>query len=288
MPTDITLQPGESITIHAAEPAPPPPPARPSGINPPAAKAGWTRFGFSDFDTPVALGSWTGAGTPLMPRPDVARDGTFLDSSGRAKYDAKKTISQEGGLLIARGKQIGTQRYAGCPILATGTEPDGLRVSFALKCDAPQDGWKIAFLSAVQGANVAERGEHDFPECKLGDDPQVNAFAHKVGGAQVSFRLDQTPLGTGAIYDWHMYTTEWKKGQYVDFFIDGKLLTSASGTTSLITNPPPTLHSVTGSICAEPMHWVGQLETFLAGQAIPATMGEVQMQYDWIAFERPS
>lgn len=288
----IDLKSGDVAIVSygtVAEPAPEPPPPDPepalgpSGIAVRPVKDGWIRRAFSHFDADIPLGQWTGDPDGLFqPRPDAARDGQYKDSSGRAIYSAKRCISQHDSLLDCKLFQDSSgQRYTGCPISKEFYA--SIRATEVSKADHPEDGWKCAHLVAVGGTNVSSRGEYDMPECKFSSSPQVNAFMHKVGGAQVAFNLAQALGYPGAIYEWHEYTIEVVSGKWVDYFVDGKLLVNESGSTKLV--DPAGRHSVTDGVTTELVHWVLQNETFLGGQSIPAQMGEMHVLTDWAAID---
>lgn len=262
------------VTAVAEEPPPDPEPEPEPGPNPSGfpmptvAKAGWKIAKSSDFNDDIPLGMWTGdENGAVQPRPDAARDGTYRDSSGRGTYNARKTISQAGGVLIQRMLQEGTKRYMGAPIQTLSPQRD-LRVSVCMKVDGPEAGWKIAPLTSVNGSDVANRGEYDIPEGQLTPTAEPSGYIHVIGNKQTRHKLPGQP--PPAFYDWHVYTTEVRGGQYVEFYFDGALLARR-----------------TDSITTEPVRWVGQHETLLAGSPIPPNMGEARVLTDWIVFEVP-
>jgi hypothetical protein len=270
---------GIATAVDTTQPPPPPPSGNPSGFAlPTTPKAGWKFAGRTDFDDEIPLWDgnpnhqgWKGDKQGvLIPRPDAARDGSYTDSSHRARYDAKRTISQEGGLLICRMFQAGAQRYAGSPRTALAAVPS-LRVTQAMRVAAPVDGWKIAPLVSVEGGNVSKRGEYDMPEGKLTAQPYVNAFMHKVGGALVTKRISDVTGHRGEFYRWHTWTTEVVSGKSVQYELDGQVILR-----------------VTDGVTKEPVSWKLQHETYLAGQAIPASMGEARVLIDWVTVEIPA
>lgn len=257
------------FTIVDDDPIPPMPGAGPSGIKMPTTpKAGWKILAASDFVDPIALGSWTGDKQGvLMPRPNAADDGKYKDSSGRAIYSAKKTISQEGSVLIQRLLQeTNGQRYAACALLKSGVHPS-LRITQCVKVAGPMAGWKMAHLMAVKGSGVAKRGEYDLPEGQFRAGANPSGFIHIVGGEQFHFDLP----GTGTFYDWHTYTIEKDGTKSVTMWFDGQLL-----------------GKVTKGITAEEVHFVLQNETLLGNDPIPAKMGEARVLTDWLVVEVPA
>jgi hypothetical protein len=268
-PIDPPVEPPVEPPIDPP-PVDPPPSTNPSGFAMPTTPAqGWKIVAACDFNDDIALGSWVGdEGGALQPRPDAARDGTYKDSSGRGTYSAKKGISQHDGVLDCRLFQEGTKRYMGAPIQVLAAQRD-IRVSFALKVDGPEAGWKIAPLTSVNGSNVSTRGEYDIPEGQLGADGEPSGYIHVKGGAQTRYKLPK--VAKPAIYEWHTYTTEVRGGQHVRFFFDGALLGQR-----------------TDNITTEVVRWVGQHETLLAASPIPPQMGEAHVLYDWIVFEVPA
>jgi hypothetical protein len=268
---DVILLPGTSLTISAASDSPTPGPG-PSGIPINPIKQGWRRVGQTDFDDFIPLGSWTGDKQGvLIPRPDAARDGEYSDSSGRSKYNARKTVSQEGSVLICRLLQESSgQRYSGSPRQKLAAMPSG-RWSWASKVDGPEEGWKIAVLVSVEGSNVSTRGEFDLPECILSIAPYVNGFIHKVGGALVSKRISEITGHRGECYRWHQWTIEVVSGKSVSMELDGQQFLK-----------------VTDGVTKENVSLKLQHETRLKGQSIPAQMGEARILYDWLTIDVPA
>jgi hypothetical protein len=263
-----------SILFQVADDTPPPDPTptNPSGIPMPTkAKAGWKIVKATDFNEDIPLGSWKGDKQgAVQPRPDAARDGTYRDSSGRGIYDAKRCISQENGVLVQRLLQAANgQRYMGAPIQTLEPQRD-LRVTVCMKVEKPVAGWKIAPLTSVNGDNVAQRGEYDIPEGQLVPGGEPSGYIHVKGNNQSRHKLPK-PNGKPAIYEWHTYTTEVRGGQYVEFYFDGQLLARR-----------------TDNVTTEPVRWVGQHETLLGGDPIPAKMDEARVLTDWIVFEIPA
>jgi hypothetical protein len=281
----------QTITVEDAVVVPPvdPPPVDPPPVDPPpdpeptpgpgpsgipiptVAKPGWKFAGRTDFDQDIALGSWTkDENNVVQPRPDAARDGQYRDSSGRGIYSAKKGISQHDSLLDCRLFQDANgQRYMGAPIQVLPAQQN-IRISFAMKVDGPEAGWKIAPLTSVNGSNVSTRGEYDIPEGQLGPTGEPSGYIHVKGGAQTRYKLPKKN-NVPAIYEWHTYTTEVEGGEVVRMYFDGALLGQR-----------------TDNITTELVRWVGQHETLLAASPIPAKMGEAHVFYDWIVVEVPA
>lgn len=242
------------------------------------------------FSADIPLGSWGTLGgheTPggmWRPRPDAARDGTYRDSSGRGVYSARRTTSQHDGMLDVwihsevAGKpgvhDPAGQRYVAAPIPLVGNTY-GQRISLCMRADAIP-GYKLAFLlwPAVGPGNY--HGEIDFPELKLLSTSSAYAFTHYDPKPVSGRNQDAYYSGVGTA-NWHVYTLEWDPGSpgsqsddYVAYFVDGREVGRS-----------------TGSVVPDgPMHYVMQMETYMAGQALPApAQGHVTV--DWFTIDVP-
>lgn len=257
-----------------------------SGFTIPAPRTGYVRLHYTTFPNTQLLGQGPHPDTLqyLRPRPDALHDGTYGDSSGRGTYSWKNTTSEHDGVLdiwlhssnsgenplVHNGS--GKIHWVSAPLAQAG-DRDALDVHLIAKYPMVP-GRKIAHLLWAFGTN--DNGEDDFPEGKLdGGTDKGNAFHHYGTNGQQSWQLHTN------LQEWHMYTIRYKKNSYVEFWFDGSLF--ARSTTSISVNP---------------MHWVGQIETYLRGQDIPGwdsedntyhgTAGQGHILWDAFAIDVPA
>jgi hypothetical protein len=258
-----------------------------SGIPHPPPRSGYARIDQTDFPNTVPIGpAHPETLNHLKPRPDVARDATFTDSSGRGHYSWKHTTSEHDGMLdiwlhtenAGQGTRShvpsGTVHYVSAP-LSVVADTVAHKKAFDVHLIAKYpvvDGRKIAHLLWNTGTNV--NGEDDFPEGKLdGGTDKGNGFHHFFGtGGQQAW-----PAHTN-LQNWHLYTIRYHaKGYrghatgYIQFLLDGVKISSGSGETD--------------RICPDGMWYVAQIETFLAGQPIPDPADEGHVYFDWFAID---
>lgn len=272
---DESPAPTEPVTpsleppIAVADPPQPPPPTAMSAscAAVPSEPAGWTRRVTSTFDETTALGAWPG---PAAARDWFARQAGASDSSGRGTYDAGRTVTEHDGVVDVFIHSEGDTRYVAALVAVIG-DTVGQRITICMRADRIP-GYKLAFLLWPSQGDGNDRGEIDFPEGKFEIGATAHAFMHYDGAAA------QDGWDTGvSTADWHVYTIEWNPGSAASqsddvcaFYLDGQLVGRSTGA------PVPDV----------PMHYVMQMETFLAGQALPApASGHVLI--DWITIATP-
>lgn len=245
------------------DPTDPPPPSGggPSGIAIPAVKAGWQRAGVTDFPDTIQTGSWTGDKQGvLMGRPSGD------DTSKRGTYSLKG-ISQHDSLLDLRGYKDATGYHTGCPLnkVAGGTtDPKGvldLRVEVAMKLDAPNPDFKIAFMVAKYGTVRSQ--EFDYPECQFNATGQASGWVHASGNDK------RFPIPAGqSMYEWHRFAIERLAGESVEYFFDGQSIGKYSS-----------------GMTQDRVHWIGQLETRIGGDPLSQNPKEAHVLIDWITID---
>lgn len=279
-----TVEPTPTPTVTPT-PSPSPASCDVSGLTIPDTRAGYTREFKLDFCGQQSLGTSTPdpiTAVWLRPRPDIARDCSYLDSSQRGHYCWKKTTSEHDGILdqwlhtettcgmsTTVHDPTGTCNYVNAPLINGGDRDQYSVYLIARFDDIP--GRKIAYLNWAWGTNV--NGEDDFPEAKLdGGDCKGNAFHHydllEKGQQAWQLCID--------LNDWHLYEIEFQKrtaerSGYVTFRLDGAVI----GTT-------------TQYVPDDPMHWVGQSETYLSGQTLPYPYPQGHIQWDALALDSVS
>jgi len=208
------------------------------------------------------------------PRPDVARDGTYKDSSQRGTYSAKNTYEQKNSLgrfFIHSSKPganplvhdpNGTIHWVYAP-LDQQNDQDEIFVQFTAQF--PQIvGRKMAHLLWAFGTEV--NGEIDIPEGKLdGGSDKGNLFIHHHQSSQQT--SVQLHINLQQPHHYGLYFRKAKTGDAgkIEAFVDGKMI-----------------HSGTAVGIPNPMHWVGQFETYLKGQTIPTT----NIGSGWAAYDK--
>ena len=237
----------------------------------PDAPAGWERRVRSTFSETTALGAWPGpvAAQDWRSRPDGSRD-----SSGRGIYDSSKTVSEHDGLLDIWIHSEGERRYVAAPIPTIG-DTVGQRISMCMRADRIP-GYKLAFLLWPDQGPGNHHGEIDFPEGKLTPTGTAHAFVHFDPKAVGENQRDAYDSGTSTV-DWHQYVLEWDPGSagsqtddQVAFYLDGRLVGRTTGV----------------AVPDGPMHYVMQIETYLAGQPLPDhAQGHVLV--DWVTIDVP-
>ena len=217
----------------------------------------------------------------IQPRPDLPRDCTYRDSSGRGLYCSDATTWQAGGKLIHRawtGDTCSDRTYVHKPNDSTPchfvsapkwTLPnqDTFKVSFIMRVD-DLPGRKVAFLRWC-GPRVGEPGycEDNMPEAKLEAGPRGFAFHHHQSSkSQTAFQL-----GTNGIEldQWHLYEFEVRACNSVTFKVDGVVEGHVTGST----------------VTCSPSYYVFQFETYLSGQALPTPWPTGDLEMDWVRIE---
>lgn len=131
-------------------------------------------------------------------------------------------------------------------------------------------GRKVAYLSWC-GPRVGDPGycEDDYPEGKLdGGSCKGNAFHHLYSSSSQTSKQLCIDFN-----DWHLYQQHVVPGQYVDFLLDGRLI----------------FHATTGvSPPGVTRYWVGQSETYLAGQTLPEPDAQGHIYWDAFAVDLPN
>lgn len=217
-----------------------------------------------------------------MARPNWDHDCEYPDSSRRAIYCWRSTTSEHDGALwqylhtetapchntsspytyIHDG--YGACNYVSGPKWNLPNQSDFV-VSFVARYDVIP-GRKVAYLRWC-GPRVGDPGycEDNFPEAKLEGGLRGKAFHHLEGSSSqqaVSLNID--------LAQWHLYQMHVKPCQYVDFILDGRTV----------------LHATQGVTC-DASYFVGQSETYLAGQAIPEPDNAGYIVWDEFAVDLP-
>jgi len=284
-PPSAAPSPGASApaATPSLRPAPTPPPAVPNGepgngngpsqCGPiPAAPAGWQREVSSTFSETTRLGSWPG---PIAGRDWRSRLAGYRDSSGRGIYNSAKTVSEHDGLLDIWIHSEGGQRYVAAPIPKLG-DTFGQRISVCMRADRIP-GYKLAFLLWPDEGPGNHHGEINFPEGKLTPTGEAFGFMHYDPKPSSGKQQDAYNTRTSSV-DWHRYTLEWDPGaagsqsdDYVAFYLDGRLVGRSQG----------------ANVPDGPMHYIMQIETYIAGQELPAP-AEGHVQLDWVTIDVPT
>jgi hypothetical protein len=268
-----------------------------SGIPRPAVRSGYERVAATEFQNQQSAIGPPAPSTAaiLRPRPNVAQDGTFTDSSGRGRYSWKHTTrewngtldiflhSENAGQATRTHVPGGSINYCSAPLsnhasavdMGNGIRPKAFDVHVIVKFPLA-NGYKCAFLLWNTGTNI--NGEDDWPEGKFdGGTPKGIAAHHYYGTGGQKVWGDVLTTGNG-FQDWHLYTTRFHadgyRGHptgYINFLLDGVKISSGAGETD--------------RICPDGMWWVGQIETFLAGQPIPSPMPSGHVYIDWFAVD---
>jgi hypothetical protein len=256
-----------------------PAPANVSGITIPSPFAGYSRALFTEFPNKQALGSGPAADTAQVLKP---RTCGFRDSSGRGSYCWPATTSEHDGVLDQwLHTESGSCRtsgwtfvhdpnggcnYVNAPIWNLPDQTDFVVSLVAKFDDIP--GRKVAYLRWC-GPKVGATGycEDDGPEGKLdGGDCKGNFFHHHDSSS--------TQNGYKLCLDfnvWHLYQMHVKPGRFVDFYVDNRLIA----------------HATSGVTTADSF-WVGQSETYLAGQTLPLPHSQGHILWDAFAVDLPN
>jgi len=238
----------------------------------PAAPAGWQREVSSTFSETTRLGSWPG---PIAERDWHSRLAGYRDSSGRGIYNSAKTVSEHDGLLDIWIHSEGGQRYVAAPIPKLG-DTFGQRISVCMRADRIP-GYKLAFLLWPDEGPGNHHGEINFPEGKLTPTGEAFGFMHYDPKPSSGKQQDAYNTRTSSV-DWHRYTLEWDPGaagsqsdDYVAFYLDGRLVGRSTG----------------AEVPDGPMHYIMQIETYLAGQELDGHP-EGHVQLDWVTIDVPT
>lgn len=244
---------------------------------------------FTEFPNSQALGSGPSADTAqyLRPRPDVARDCTYNDSSGRGRYCWRATTSEHDGVLdiwlhtetgschngldrpfTKQHDPAGGCNFVSAPLAQTNRQC--IQDVHLVSKYPLLPGRKIAHLLWNTGTNV--NGEEDHPEGKLdgGSNKGIAAHHYYGGGGQRVWDLNTN------LQAWHLWTLRFHCNNptgtgFVEFWMDGHLIGRS-----------------TDRIPPDPMWWVAQIETYLAGQAIPELDGQGHVLFDAFAVDIPN
>lgn len=200
------------------------------------------------------------------PRPDVERDGQYKDSSGRGTYSVKNTFEQNNSLarFFVHSSNSGDNPLVHNPngkihwVYAPLDQQNDLSemfVQFTVKFPLIA-GRKMAHLNWAFGTEV--NGEIDIPEGKLdGGSDKGNMFIHHYNSTQqtsIQLHLNlQEAHHFGLYFRRKGYLSSTDPGEIIGY-VDGEVVTAPGQTAVGIPNP---------------MHWVGQFETYLKGQDIP-------------------
>jgi hypothetical protein len=254
---------------------PPPAGVNVSGITIPAPFPGYDRVHFTEFPNTQQLGDPPHPDTLqyLQPRPNVAQDCTYNDSSGRGKYCWRATTSEHDGLLdMWLHTETGSCKTSGhthvhngnggCNYVAgpkwTLPNQSDFVISYVAKLD-DIPGRKVAYLRwCGPKINTAGYCEDNFVEAKLEPGPRGNFFHH----LESSNQQQQKSLNI-ELDEWHLYQLWVKPGQFVEARLDGNLV--ARFTQGVTTNDS---------------YWVFQSETYLGGQSIPIPHNQGHLLFD--------
>jgi hypothetical protein len=272
-PTPVAATPAATSTpAPTAVPTPnPTPTSGKCSSGPGSAPSGWRRVMSDSFNENISLGEWGRPGGHWEFPGGMwrARPAGYRDSSGRGTYDSPKTTSQHDGLLDVWIHSEGSTRYVSAP-LPLVADTVGQRISICMRADEIP-GYKMAFLLWPNEGPGNYHGEINFPEAKLLSTATAHAFMHfdpePVGGKT------QDAYDSGALLQqWHVYTTEWHPHRnYVSFYVDGRLIG----------------HSERPEVPDGPMHYVMQMETYMAGEPLPAP-AEGHVLVDWFMIDLPA
>lgn len=236
-----------------------------------SAPDGWHRVMADSFAEDIPLGEWgKPGGTWEFPGGMWrARPAGWLDSSGRGTYNSMKTTSQHDGLLDVWVHSEGSTRYVAAPIPLVG-DTTGQRITLCMRADEIP-GYKVAFLLWPNQGPGNYHGEINFPEGRLLTSASAHAFMHydpKPSSGKVQDAYDTNQ----AVQQWHAMTIEWNPWtQTVSFLEDGRLVG----------------RSQSAEVPDGPMHYVMQIETYLASDPLPPpAAGHVLV--DWFAIDVPN
>ncbi|WP_051209040.1 glycoside hydrolase family 16 protein [Propionicicella superfundia] len=225
---------------------------------------GWKQVYAEDFNTPVALGSFSSSSYKK-------RLTTYkgADTSGRGVYDENKVLSVSNGVLDWSVRtENGTHYVSGVvPHVAGQWGQQYGRYSYRFRA-ATMQGYKFVGILWPDSDNWAE-GEVDFPEVgELTSTEYAYAALHRPGDLSSGKPSGVTKSETKATLNdngWHNVTIEWKPDS-ITYWLDGAWV--GTHTTGI----PNTK-----------FHLVFQVETNLFDRAIPDWVaGHVQV--DWVTF----
>ena len=272
VPTPAAV-PAPALPVSPVVPAPPPPPIVGNDRcgSTPGEPPGWVARVISNFSESTALGNWPG---PVAARDWRNRQAGYRDSSGRGTYNSGKTVTEHDGVLDVYIHSEGDTRYVAAPIPLLG-DTYGQRISLCMRADHIP-GYKIAFLLWPGTGDGNQHGEIDFPEGRLIPGATGNAFMHYDPKPAGDPNKDAYSTGMPTT-EWHVYTMEWNPGSaasqiddYAAFYFDGVLIGQSTG----------------AMVPDGPMHYVMQMETYLAGQELPApASGHIFV--DWVTISTP-
>jgi len=242
---------------------------------------GWKQVFVDDFNEDVALGDFPSA---VQDRWE-AYPYPWRDTTGQRTnnpeiggwYHPRKTVSVKDGVLDVwlRSKNIDNadknlvaailpRIHGGNARFAKGQLYGRYAVRF--RADMVK-GYKTAWLLWPDSGVHPRDGEIDFPEGNLtGDIQGYMHWQNAVSGDQQYWALSGQ-----SYYNWHTAVIEWEPGR-VAFYLDGELLTNASGGKSEWFDKIPNT----------PMHWVIQTETRLDNEQ-PTTADQGHVEIDWVA-----
>lgn len=248
--------------VPVPDPTPTPVPTPGGGGVPTTDPAGWKRLYATGFDTDVAEGSWPKGYSPHM---GAYPDG-WSDTSKHGYY-APRIISCHDSLMDLHIRTENGKHLVAVPTVT----PNGLgdyssgRIEMRWKIDGIK-GYKTAWLWWPKDGNWPHNGEIDYPERNL-DSNRLDLFVHLQGASSGS---DQWNAGVNFDFtQWHTTALEWRGGQSVEAFLDGK---SIGRTTNRVPNTP--------------MHFVIQTETALDGST-PADGVSGHVLIDYLVMQVP-
>ena len=217
---------------------------------------GWTLALAENFDREAALGSFSSTYKGW-----AAYDGGS-DTSGNGRYNSATTMSVHGGVLDEYlHTQNGQAQVAALTPTTDGKWGSQTYGRYAVRFKADKiPGYKVAWLLWPSSDNWAQ-GELDFPETDLNS--SISGYAHNVTGTPSH---NQWAVDTSAdMSTWHTAVIEWAPGR-VTYMLDGQSWSTTD----------------TKAVPKDPMSWVLQTETQLAGGA-PSSSASGHVSIDWVA-----
>lgn len=228
------------------------------------------------------IGFYPGPGETSQAAYGTASGGAagYTDTSKRGTYTGKyisvgDSICYQRGFTDANGK---IWVSALCPFAKPGGTAkwgDVPGIIFEQRTRFFMDvGYKMAHLFWPVSNKNNPDGELDWPEA---ENKVAKAYLHHqnpdINGVQTIY----TPNPPVDISQWHTYRTEWKKGQYAKFFVDGVLVGEMSGL----------------KIPQLDMHIVLQNETSLLRNSSGAyiqipTVSKYRVETDWMQYLIPA